>query len=72
MVKEFNNDKNNSIVLTEEYVNLYTVGHTSNYLKVYLKGDYLLNNEYLCKITRIENNMVFAEVVTCLKEKISL
>jgi len=59
-------------VLTEEYVNLYTVGHTSNYLKVYLKGDYLLNNEYLCKITRIENNMVFAEVVTCLKEKISL
>lgn len=59
-------------VITEEYTSDYTVGHTSNYLKIYLKGEYLLNNKYACKITKIEDNMVFADIVSCINEKISL
>lgn len=59
-------------VLTEEYVADYTVGHTSNYLKIYLKGEYLLNNKYKCKITKIEDNMAIAEITSCIKEELRL
>ncbi len=59
-------------VLTEEYVSIYTVGHTSNYLKIFLKGEYLLNNKYKCKIIKIEDNIAIAEIISCIKEEISL
>ena len=54
-------------VLTEEYSGSYTVGHTSNYLKIYLTGEYLLNNKYLCKIEKIENNIGYASIISCVK-----
>jgi len=53
------------LVLTEEYYNLYTVGHTSNYLKVYLEGDFKLNTNYLCKITHIKEGKIIASVIGC-------
>ncbi len=52
-------------VLTEEYEDGYVVGHTSNYLKIYLKGDYLLNSFYRCKITSLKDNQIFGEVIAC-------
>lgn len=59
-------------VLTEEYINGYIIGHTSNYLKVLIKGDYCLNTIYHCQITNIKDNIAFGEIVSCEKEKISL
>ncbi len=59
-------------VLTEEYEDSYIVGHTSNYLKVYLKGDYLLNKMYTCKITEINNNYAYATVISCLESKTNI
>ena len=50
-------------VLTEEYEDSYIVGHTSNYLKVYLKGDYLLNKMY---------NYAYATVISCLESKTNI
>jgi len=54
-------------VLTEEYNGEYTVGHTSNYLKVYIQGDYKLNMNYKCKITKLENACLYGEALTCAK-----
>ena len=59
-------------VLTEEYVDNYTVGFTSNYIKVYLEGEYKLNQIYKCKINRIENNLAYASVIACLNEEINV
>lgn len=59
-------------VLTEEYINGYIIGHTSNYLKVLIEGDYCLNTEYHCKIIDIKDNIAFGEIISCEKEKISL
>lgn len=56
-------------VLTEEGYNGVTVGHTSNYLKIILKGDYKLNTNYLCKITKIDNLNIYGEVINCLNEE---
>lgn len=56
-------------VLTEETYNGNTVGHTSNYLKVILKGDYKLNTSYLCKIAKIDGLNIYGEVITCLNEE---
>ncbi len=59
-------------VLTESNEKNYTVGHTSNYLKVYLPGDYLLNTFYQVKITKITNNELIGEVIACQETEISL
>lgn len=59
-------------VLTEEYYQDYVIGHTDNYLKVYLKGDYQLNNIYLCKITKVEEAIAYAQVVSCQTSEISI
>ena len=59
-------------VLTEEYEGEYTVGHTSNYLKVYLKGEYKLNTFYKCQIKKIVNNKIYGEEVSCINLEVSL
>ena len=56
-------------VLTEEYEGEYTVGFTSNYIKVYLKGEYKLNQIYTCKLEKINKMNVYASVASCLKEE---
>lgn len=53
------------VVLTEEQDGEYIVGHTDNYLKVYLKGDYLLNKEYECILDKIEENHIIGTSITC-------
>lgn len=53
-------------VITEEYEGEYTTGFTSNYLKVYLKGDYQLNQVYACEIQKIEDHHVYARITSCL------
>ena len=59
-------------VLTEEYNNEFVVGHTSNYLKVFIRGDYKLNVNYKCIITKLENDCLYGKVLTCTKEKINI
>ncbi len=59
-------------ILTEEYVNDFTVGFTSNYIKVYLNGEYKLNQTYRCKINGIKNNIAYASLTSCLNEKITV
>lgn len=59
-------------ILTEEYIGDYVCGHTDNYLKVYIKGDYLLNVLYRCIIDEIKNNIAYAHVVACENMKISI
>lgn len=57
-------------IITEEYEEDFIVGHTSNYLKVYIKGDYKLNSVYKVKIEKYINNILYGKVVTCLNEEI--
>lgn len=59
-------------VITEEYINGYTTGFTSNYLKVYLKGELKLNQVYECVIDKLEDNLVYGHILTCLNEEIKL
>ena len=59
-------------VITEEYINGYTTGFTSNYIKVYLKGELKLNQVYECVIDKLENNLVYGHILTCLNEEIKL
>ncbi len=59
-------------VLTEEIKDGYVIGHTSNYLKVYLKGDYKLNTIYNCLITKYANKVLYGKVLSCSNAKISL
>ena len=59
-------------VITEEYVGQYVVGFTSNYLKVYLKGDYPLGKRYACVVDRVDKNILYAHVISCLTEEIKL
>lgn len=59
-------------VLTEEFEDNYIVGHTSNYLKVYISRDCMLNTFYEVQIVKIENKKIFADVITCRNEEISL
>ncbi len=64
--KYFNNYLNQEVeVLTEEIIDGYVVGHTSNYLKVYLKDDLLLNKFYTCKINLIKDGIIYGEVIKC-------
>lgn len=59
-------------IITEEEVGDYIIGHTSNYLKVYIKGDYKLNITYKVKIERLENNILYGQVSCCSNSKISI
>ncbi len=52
-------------IITEEYYNDYIIGHTSNYLKVLIKGDYKLNQIYLCKLISSEDNYLYGDVISC-------
>ncbi len=52
-------------IIAEEYYKDYTVGFTSNYIKIYLKGKYPLNKEYHCLITKVDNSHVFAQRIPC-------
>lgn len=56
-------------VITEEYEGDYTTGLTSNYIKVYLKGEYKLNQIYECVIDEILDSKVYGHIVSCLKEE---
>lgn len=57
-------------IITEEKVGDYIVGHTSNYLRVLIKGDYMLNNTYLIKIEKEENNNLYGTIISCVNDKI--
>ena len=59
-------------VITEEYEGEYTVGFTSNYIKVYLKGEYKLNQVYACILEHVENLRVYGSVISCLNEEINV
>ena len=59
-------------VLTEEYEGEYTTGFTSNYIKVYLNGEYKLDQMYLCQIDQIVDGKVYAHILSCLNEEIKL
>lgn len=59
-------------VLLEENIGNYVIGHTSNYIKVYIKGDYKLNMMYRCLIKNIEEEKVIGEVLTCIIEEITV
>lgn len=51
-------------VLFEQKKKEYWIGHTSNYLEVYLESDEELSNKVIkCKITKMKNNKLFAEEV---------
>ena len=53
-------------ILTEEYSDNYTIGTTSNYIKVYLEGEYKLNKLYSCVIDKVVNGISYAHIVGCL------
>lgn len=57
-------------IITEEKVGEYVIGHTSNYLKVFIKGDYMLNNTYKVKIEKEENNNLYGTIISCSNSKI--
>lgn len=57
-------------IITEEKYGEYIIGHTSNYLKVYIKGDYMLNNIYKVKLEKVDNNNLYGTVISCSNTKI--
>ena len=59
-------------IITEERVNDYIIGHTSNYLKVLIRGDYMLNSIYCVKVTHIEENILYGTVISCSNTRISI
>lgn len=59
-------------VITEEYEGEYTVGFTSNYIKVYLRGEYKLNQIYACKLEQVEDLKVYGSIISCLNEEINV
>ncbi len=59
-------------VITEEYVGDYTVGFTSNYLRVYLKGEYKLNCQYACLLDTYQDGIFYAHITSCLNEEITI
>ncbi len=58
-------------VLTEEYKDGYTIGFTSNYLKISIKAKISLNTLVQVKITSLKNNQAYA-ILACSKAKISI
>ena len=59
-------------IITEEYDGEYTIGFTSNYLKLYVRGKLKLNQIYSCLITKIDDNKIYAEINSCLNEEIHI
>lgn len=59
-------------IITEEYYKDWTIGHTPNYLKVMIPNNVLLNVKYKCRIEERKENVLYASVVSCENEKISL
>lgn len=59
-------------IITEEYVGKYVVGHTSNYLKIAVEGDYLLNKRYLVFIDQVGEHLLYGHVLSCTNEEIKL
>ena len=59
-------------VITEEYEGDYTVGFTSNYIKVYLKGEYKSDQVYTCVISKVLHHQVYASITSCLNEEIGV
>lgn len=57
-------------IITEEKVGYYIVGHTSNYLRVLIKGDYMLNKTYLVKIEKEQDNNLYGTIISCVNDKI--
>lgn len=57
-------------IITEEKYGEYIIGHTSNYLKVFIKGDYMLNNIYKVKLEKVDNNNLYGTVISCSNTKI--
>ena len=50
-------------VLIEETSNNLSIGHTSNYIKIFIEKELKRNELYNIKITRIENDKVYGKVV---------
>lgn len=59
-------------IITEEYYQNYTIGHTSNYLKIFLQGTHLLNAKYKCIVSAVEGHNLYAHISACVNEEISL
>ena len=58
--KKFINQKLN--VLVEEVYDDYSVGHTSNYIKIVINKRLVHNEDYLVKITQVDKNIVYGEI----------
>ena len=50
-------------VLVEEVFDDYSTGHTSNYIKVNIKGKLEHNKDYLVKITEVDGTTVYGEAI---------
>ena len=51
-------------VLIEEQDKDYSTGHTSNYLKVYIKGNLDKNTFYKVRISNIVNDIIYGDVIS--------
>lgn len=58
--KKFINQKLN--VLIEEVYDDYSVGHTSNYIKVIINKKLVHNEDYVVKINKVDKNIVYGEI----------
>ena len=50
-------------VLVEEVFDDHSTGHTSNYIKVNIKGKLEHNKDYLVKITEVDGTTVYGEAI---------
>ena len=50
-------------VLVEEVFDDYSTGHTSNYIKVKIKGKLEHNRDYLVKIVEVDGTTVYGEAI---------
>lgn len=50
-------------ILTEEYKDGYTIGHTSNYLKIYVEGNFPLNQVIQVQVVKVTPDRIFAELL---------
>ena len=62
LVSKVNRDKFLN-VLVEEVFDDHSTGHTSNYIKVNIKGKLEHNKDYLVKITEVDGTTVYGEAI---------